>query len=119
MREAFARRGDPWTSWAAADSLRGLREKQRAVLGVLLASFPDGAPLESITWAYDLQAGQPGGPPPQSPSGIRTRVSELQARGYVVDTGRTVRTAAGRHARVLQGSLDPMVVGPDGQMRLA
>jgi len=119
MREAFARRTDPWTSWAAADSLTGLREKQRAVLWTLLARHPDGASLDQIVAAYREAAYRIGGPPEQSDSGIRTRVAELQARGYVYDSGRTRTLPTGRQARVLLGTLEPMIVGADGQMRLA
>ncbi len=120
MREAFARRSDPWTSHAAADSLTGLRRKQRLVLWVLLTHFPEGASLDQVVAMY----GSGPGPvvtnlEPQSESGIRTRVSELMARGYVIDTGRTRTLPSGRQARILQGSLEPMIVGDDGQMRLA
>jgi len=128
MREAFARRGDPWTSWAAADSLTNLREKQRAVLWVLVAffpadAFPAGASLDQIVDAYHrLERRAAGGMPSlpqQSDSGIRTRVSELQAQGYVYDSGRTRRLQSGRQARVLLGTLEPMRIDDDGQMRLA
>jgi hypothetical protein len=118
MREAFARRGDPWTSWAAADSLTNLREKQRAALWVLIAFYPDGASLDQIVATYH-RVGLPHNLPAQSDSGLRTRVSELAAHGYVYDSGRTRRLASGRQARVLLGTLEPMRIGDDGQMRLA
>jgi hypothetical protein len=38
---------------------------------------------------------------PFSDSRIRTAVKELQDRGEIIDTGRTVRLASGRRARVL------------------
>ena len=120
MREAFARRTDPWTSWAAADSLTNLRAKQRAALWVLVAFYPDGASLDQIVDAYhrlelvehrvDL--------PAQSDSGLRTRVSELAAHGYVYDSGRTRTLPSGRQARILLGTVEPMRIGDDGQMRL-
>jgi len=117
-REAFARRTDPWTSWAAADSLTNLREKQRAVLWAFLERYPDGASLDQIVACYHLAAYRPGGPPEQSDSGIRTRVSELAARGYVYDSGRTRTLPSGRQARILLGTVEPMRIGDDGQMRL-
>ena len=123
MREAFARRTDPWTSWAAADSLTNLRQKQRAALWVLVAFFPDGASLDQIVDAYTRLGRRAAGGmpelPAQSDSGLRTRVSELAAQGYVYDSGRTRRLPSGRQGRILLGTLDPMVVGDDGQMRLA
>jgi len=123
MREAFARRSDPWTSWAAADSLTNLRQKQRAALWVLVAFYPEGASLDQIVTAYHrLERRAAGGLPDlpaQSDSGIRTRVSELAARGYVYDSGRTRRLDSGRQGRILLGTFDPMIVGDDGQMRLA
>jgi hypothetical protein len=120
MREAFARRTDPWTSHAAADSITGLRRKQRLVLWVLLEMFPGGASLDQIVEGYNAAGtNAPTKFEPQSDSGIRTRVSELMTRGYVIDTGRTRTLPSGRQARILQGTLEPMVVGDDGQMRLA
>jgi len=123
MREAFARRSDPWTSWAAADSLTNLREKQRAALWVLVAFYPDGASLDQIVDAYTRLGRRSAGGmpelPAQSDSGLRTRVSELAAQGYVYDSGRTRRLPSGRQGRILLGTLEPMRIGADGQMRLA
>jgi hypothetical protein len=124
MREAFARRTDPWTSWAAADSLTNLREKQRAALWVLVAFYPDGASLDQIVAAYHrLERAERlqrlPKLPAQSDSGLRTRVSELQTHGYVYDSGRTRRLPSGRQGRILLGTLEPMRIGDDGQMRLA
>jgi hypothetical protein len=118
-REAFARSTDPWTSWAAADSLTNLRQKQRAVLWAMLERYPDGASLDQIVAAYRLAATRPVGPPEQSDSGIRSRVSELQRLGYVLDTGRTRTLPSGRRGRILIGSLEPITLDDDGQLRLA
>jgi len=89
--DAFARRDDPWTSWAAAHSLHGLPARRVRVLRALVELFPEGATLEELEAEY-----RRAGYPPQSPSGIRTRCRELQDAGYVLDTGRTRPTRAGR-----------------------
>lgn len=94
----YARRDDPWTSWAAAESLGDLRARQAAVAAVFDAS-PDGLTLEELVDRYGF-ADVPM--PPQSDSGIRTRCKELARLGLIVDTGQTRPTRAGRQGRVLR-----------------
>jgi hypothetical protein len=92
-QSAHARRTDPWTSHAAADSLTSdkIRRSQDAVLRFLRerGGMDDG----TLVAAYDLQ-------PPQSPSGLRTRRAELVSRGLVRDSGRTITTTSGRKSIV-------------------
>lgn len=40
--------------------------------------------------------------PAQSPSGLRTRRSELVRKGYIIDTGQRVQLPSGRKAAVWQ-----------------
>jgi len=88
---AVARRGDPSTSWEAARSLdpATLRKSQR----VVLACLQDLGPMTDD----DLVVALVG---IVSPSGARTRRSELVAKGLVFDTGGRVVLASGRHAIV-------------------
>lgn len=95
---AVARSSDPPTSWEAARSIRGkrIRESQAIVLRLLRAYGPmtDEQLLEYLArseWAGTL-----------SPSGARTRRSELVSRGLVFDTRRRWRLASGRLAIVWQ-----------------
>lgn len=96
---AVARRGDPSTSWEAADSVTGIRESQRIVLATLRRTGPltDEQLLDKVTDALRngyLEAYR------ISPSGCRTRRAELVALGLVRDTGRRDLTASGRHTIV-------------------
>jgi len=84
--EAKARRTDPGTSHAAAKSVTRIRESQAKVLRVL----QEHGPLTDAG-IYSHLCGL-------SPSGARTRRSELVARGKVVDTGERERLASGRNA---------------------
>jgi hypothetical protein len=88
---AVARRTDPHTSWAAAKSLdpTALRESQSYILGLL----QDHGPMtdEELVAITDGKV---------SPSGTRTRRSELVAKGLVYDTGKRVVLRSGRHAIV-------------------
>lgn len=91
--QAVARRSDPGTSHAAARSVERLRDRQQAVLDLLrrLGPMTD----EEIAQAYaqfDL--------PKQSPSGLRTRRSELQHAGFVEDSGERRTTESGRSSIV-------------------
>jgi hypothetical protein len=96
---AYARRGDPATSRAAAVSLGDLRGSQRAVLTILRRyGAADFATLIS-RYAGESER-DPETFPLQSESGIRTRVSELVGLDLVVDTGRRVRLDTGRQAVV-------------------
>ena len=83
--EAHARRDDPDTSHAAAASVTALTATRLAIIDVLATYGP--ATDETIALHYDG--------PPASPSGLRTRRSELvragsAARGHVVNLGHGV-----------------------------
>lgn len=89
-----ARRTDPETSWAAARSIPAdqLRESQRAVLAMLRRFGPmtDEGIAEALAGTQYVI----------SPSGARTRRSELVAAGYVRDSGKRVRLPSGRQSIV-------------------
>jgi hypothetical protein len=91
---ARARSTDPGTSHAAARSISPtkIRESQAFVLGLLVHYGP-------MTDAGLLGYAELSRPR-VSPSGIRTRRSELVTQGLVGDTGRRVRLETGRHAIV-------------------
>jgi len=80
---------DPGTSLEAAESLTALRitATRRAILD-LLGEHRDGLCDEDIALFY---AG-----PQASPSGLRTRRSELVDAGLVKDSGRRTATRSGR-----------------------
>lgn len=88
--EAPTRSSDPSTSHAAARSVGDLRASQRAVYEVL--SGAGDLTDEELADVY------PSVVPnlPQSPSGLRTRRSELHAAGLVIDSGERRPTDAGR-----------------------
>lgn len=90
---ARARRRDPVTSHAAAASVAGITEKQRAVLRVLAWAGP--LTDEELVEEYERPRVEPL--PEQSPSGIRSRRSELVKLGHVEAVGQG-RTGAGRRA---------------------
>lgn len=90
---ARARRTDPETSHEAAATVDALRERQAAVLGVLRRG---PATDEQLAQAY---AAVPGAPK-QSPSGLRTRRSELVEMGLARHSGAFGQTASGRRTRV-------------------
>lgn len=90
-----ARTTDPDTSHAAASSLHHLTERRQAILEVLKRYGP--LTDEALVALYDELADS-GDVPPQSPSGIRTRRSELTRDGHVADTGRRSTTTTGRSA---------------------
>lgn len=85
------RPGDPETSHAAAESLdRGyVRASQQSVLLFLRIC----GPMTDAQLVRDYS-----GTPAQSPSGLRTRRSELTQAGLVRDSGRRVRLPSGRYA---------------------
>ena len=96
-----ARSTDPQTSADAARSVTGLRPKQEAVLYVFRAYGP--LTLEQLVQRYDRARKERYlnlGLPQQSPSGIRTRCSELVAMGLVRDTGERRKMSTGRMAIV-------------------
>ena len=89
---AVARNSDPDTSWEAADSITEIPRRQAEVLQIIEMLGP--------ICDYDLQLAHRmvDGLMPQSPSGLRTRRSELVALGLVVDTGDRKRLPSGRRA---------------------
>lgn len=93
VNRAFARSSDPATSHLAAASLDSdkLRASQSEVLHFMRLSGP--VTDEQLVRYYV-------GTVPQSPSGLRTRRSELVARGLVEDTGQRVVLPSGRKAIV-------------------
>lgn len=102
--KAHARRSDPATSHDAAHMLTvdGLRPRQAAVLAVLKLS---PRAFDDLIKAYDARTrSNPVEWPKQSPSGIRTRVSELVTAGRVKDSGRKVTLPSGRKAIVWEAT---------------
>jgi hypothetical protein len=93
-----ARATDPATSHAAAASVDEVTRKQAAVLAVLREGPLTDAQLVGV---YQARAAATlGALPPQSSSGLRTRRSELVAKGRVRDSGARVRMETGRMAIV-------------------
>ena len=90
---AVARAGDPGTSWEAAESIapERIRFSQRLVLAVLreLGPSTDEDIYADPAIHYAL-----------SPSGARTRRSELVDAGLVRDTGLRSRLKSGRRSIV-------------------
>jgi hypothetical protein len=91
---AHARRTDPSTSKAAAASVRGIRESQQYVLGL----FRKFGPMTDERLA--LRVMEDPAHLNLSPSGIRTRRSELVTLRLVKFSGRCETLATGRKARV-------------------
>jgi hypothetical protein len=99
--QAHARRTDPPTSHAAARSIASekIRASQKAILMLLEARGP--LTDEEIATRYAQTSRMlPDHFPPQSPSGLRTRRSELHQAGYVIDTGEQRKLKSGRWAIV-------------------
>lgn len=92
---AVARRDDPPTSWAAANSIDPveLTDRQRHVYECI-RYFGPATDTEIAVFYFN------SGRPWQSPSGLRTRRAELVDRGLIVDTGTTRPTPAGRQSIV-------------------
>lgn len=94
--EAHARNTDPETSHAAARSITS--ERIRASQQIVLSILKTYGPLtDEDIWSYVLGLGHRGH---LSPSGARTRRSELVALGRVRDTGERKTLASGRQAIV-------------------
>lgn len=87
-----ARNTDPETSHAAARSVTGVTERQRA----LLALFRHFGPMTDV----EIAENYPASFPKQSPSGLRTRRAELVEQGLVRWDGFTRTLPSGREARV-------------------
>jgi len=86
-----ARPTDPATSHEAASSVRNVRESQQLILWYLVNIGPKTD--EDI---YEYAMVQKA----MSPSGARTRRSELVRQGLVVDSGERRKTKAGRQTIV-------------------
>lgn len=85
--QAKARRSDPGTSHEAAASVSGLTEAQGAVYALLSERQRSDEQVYALLVAKDY---------PISPSGARTRRSELVDMGLVEDSGEHYLTGAGR-----------------------
>lgn len=91
---AVARRTDPDTSWEAAATVHDIRRSQEAVL-ILFKGY--GPMTDEEAWAkYAAAHAEFGGKPRQSPSGLRTRRSELVTARLLRDTGERRRGSTGR-----------------------
>jgi hypothetical protein len=94
---AVARHTDPWTSHQAAASVDQIRESQKALLTLFricghMCDEEIAAHYEEYREAFEF--------PRQSPSGLRTRRSELVDLGLVVNSGQVRRTSSGRRTIV-------------------
>jgi hypothetical protein len=101
-RRTRSRTADPVTSKAAVEPVTeaSLNARQEAVLTAL--KFMDGraADHELLEWYAEQHIKNPEVFPRQSPSGLRTRRSELVAMGKVADIGLRAHTPSGREAIV-------------------
>lgn len=91
--KAFARRSDPSTSHAAADSVEStIRQSQEQVLKLFrqYKALTDTA-LCNLAESHGIK---------QSRSGLRTRRRELVDAGLLYDTGKKIRLPSGRLAIV-------------------
>ena len=89
---AYARRGDPATSWEAAESVDHIRESQSIVLAVIRTY----GPMTDTDIMRVLSEGDYGRT--FTPSGARTRRSELVDMGLVIDSGQRKRLVTGRRS---------------------
>jgi len=89
---AKARNTDPQTSHEAADSVKDITATQEYVLKALRKPRNDSELVEAFR---SLRTA-----PRASESGIRSRRSELVNLGLVVDSGRRIKTPAGRNSIV-------------------
>lgn len=96
---AHARRGDPWTSHAAADSIAAdkLRLSQRAVLECFRLHGP--MHHNQLWELYERERNRYLWPK-QSISGLRTRTSELVDAGQLEDSGAIVVLESNRKSIV-------------------
>lgn len=93
FEQAHARRTDPQHSHDAARSVVNLGRTREAILDILRRLGPLSD--EGIADRYELDMLH-GRFEPCSPSGLRSRRSELVRMGFVCDSGLTGKTAAGR-----------------------
>lgn len=97
--EPRARTSDPDTSHEAAASVRRVADTHAALLA-LFALYPamtDEQMLDHYTSLRTIM-----GWPRQSPSGLRTRRSELVQAGLIGDSGDRARTTSGRACIIWQ-----------------
>lgn len=94
---AHARRTDPITSHEAAASIKS-EELRRSQLAVL-AMFQRFGPMHDVALVERYESNALG-LAKQSPSGIRTRRSELVVQGVLEDSGQKVVLESGRRAIV-------------------
>ena len=88
-----ARATDPWTSKDAA-----MRAAVAPLQDRLIYLFENSFPMtDDELIAEYARAATRFHWKPASPSGIRSRRSELVDMGYLIDTGRTALTPSGRH----------------------
>jgi hypothetical protein len=80
---------DPATSHQAEQSVTGLAESYRIILGILRESGPMNDEKLISTWRKTQNK-------KASDSGIRSRRSELTATGLIVDTGDRIKMDSGR-----------------------
>jgi hypothetical protein len=107
---AHTRRTDPWTSHEAADSIAS--EKIRASQQAILECFRHFGPMWHQLLVANYRAAQEAMDwPEQSESGLRTRTSELVARGLVRNTGQIVRLKSKRKSIVWELVLGPEATG--------
>jgi hypothetical protein len=94
--QARARRTDPQTSHDAARTVIKINDTHRQITA-LLRTFRDGLTDEQIADEWERNVLRlPHDWAPVSPSGLRSRRSELVRAGKVVDSGEKGRTVAGR-----------------------
>ena len=96
--EAHARDSDPDTSHAAAESVRRITETQEAIADLMRHI---GRPMTDTEIAYrygEWREHFGDAIPRSSPSGLRTRRSELVERKIVRDSGKRERLPSRRHA---------------------
>ena len=109
------RHTDPDTSHDAAGSVDTFNARQThiAILTLLGQPQPDHMRIDAALWERFNRMRAAYGWPMQSPSGLRTRRSELVRAGHVVDTGRRQRKDdTGRRAAV-------WAITPSGRQLLA
>lgn len=82
---------DPSTSRLAAESVKHVTVQQRAILRILVTDLIDEELVTRYNSLADAQLA-----PKASPSGIRSRRSELVWAGLVKDTGRREKMSTGR-----------------------
>lgn len=94
FEQAQARRSDPATSKAAAASVVNLGRTRDQILWLLRMYGP--LTDEQIAERHDMQVLKPKA----SPSGLRSRRSELVRLGFIEDSGKTAPTSSGRQSTI-------------------